>query len=195
MGKPALTEDTDLVIGDDTWVIDLGEHSNGFTVTDTAVGTPGAPATRRYWIDKNLTEQSRSLNVPVLYYGDATDALSQREEGTLIAVIAFPDGTRRWVGGAAGWRGLPSTAPVNDVLVNNVNFLSRERWLSGSVAVPFKFSNGNVEMNLPTFTNTAVGYIALTVKDPSGSRTVTIDDGSTIQLLCRSLALASSLWT
>ena len=172
MGKATLSRNTKLIVGGSGWLADLTDDYNGLTITDV-VSAPGEPAAGRYWIEKNLTSYDRGVTVDTLYYGDGTKAMQERSEGVALAVAGSG-----WHGGLAGWQGLPSTAPVDQVLTNNVSLLSREPWASGLNVAEFEFSSGDVSANLPAFTNSQVCYLAVTDKNVSGSRVVTISDGS-----------------
>ena len=171
MTKPALTRNAELLVGGPTWLSRLSTDAAAWTLNDT-VTAPGSPAAGIYWVEKDLTAYDRSLNVPTIYEGPATDLLRAHETGIMLAIS-----TGEWDGGDATWQGLPSQAPVEDRLTRNVNFLPAEPWAAGSVAVPFSFSSGNVSVTLPTFTNDQRCFIAVTQKSTTANRTYTVGGG------------------
>ena len=172
MTVPDLTRRSRLIVGGDDWVADLTDDTNGFTLSDT-VTAPGTPATGIRWVEKDLTAYDRSLNVPTVYFGDATTVLGQRSQGLLIAA-----GSAEWDGGDAGWLGIPSTAPIDAQLTNNVNFIQRSPWVAGSTVVPFVFSAASQSVAVGSVTNTDTVLVAVTTKSVAGNRVLTLGDGS-----------------
>ena len=73
------TRHSRVLVGGDTWSYDLNLDSHGFTVNDTLNET-NEPASARPWVERLLTEYSRTTSVPTIFYGDATEALSPRTE-------------------------------------------------------------------------------------------------------------------
>lgn len=172
MGRPDLTRRSRLIVGGADWIADLTDDSNGFTLNDT-VTAAGTPATGIRWIEKDLTAYDRSLNVPTVYFGDATRTLGLRDSGILVAA-----GTGEWDGGEASWLGLPSTAPVGAQLTNNVNFIQRSPWASGTTVTPFSFSAGDTSVDVGSVSNDDVVYLATVTKTVAGNRVFTLGDGS-----------------
>ena len=80
------TRAASIVAGDTDWAVDLCDHSHGFTVSDVLNET-NEPASNRRWVQRLLTEYSRSISVPVVFYGDATAALSPRTSGYAFAIL------------------------------------------------------------------------------------------------------------
>ena len=139
MAKPTITRESQLVVGGSDWLADLTDDFNGLTVNDSVTAN-GEPAVGRYWVEKNLNAYDRSMSVSTLYYGDNTKEMSDRKSGIVLGVSAD-----EWDGGPAHWLGLPSTAPVDGSLTNNVDFIADEPWAAGTVVVPFTFMSGSVD--------------------------------------------------
>ena len=74
--------------------------------------------------------------------------------------------------------GLPSTAPIDAQLTNNVNFIQRSPWAAGSTVVPFAFSAASQSVDVGPVTNTDVVLVAVTAKTVAGNRVLTLGDGS-----------------
>ena len=166
-----------VLAGGDNWAIDLNEDSHGFTSGDTLNET-NEPASSRRWVQRLLTEYSRTISVPVVFYGDATDALIPRTNGYSFAVLGEIGGVQGWLGGEASWISIPTVAPQSGIVSGGVEFMQRKAWSSGSVAVPFNFTSGNTSVDLPTFANTSTAYIVLITKTVTGNRVLTLSDGS-----------------
>ena len=109
------TRAASIVAGDTDWAVDLCDHSHGFTVSDVLNET-NEPASNRRWVQRLLTEYSRSISVPVVFYGDATAALSPRTSGYAFAVLGELDSQQAFVGGAATWITVPRVAPQSGIV-------------------------------------------------------------------------------
>ena len=178
MTKPALTRNAELLVGGPTWLSRLSTDAAAWTLNDT-VTAPGSPAAGIYWVEKDLTAYDRSLNVPTIYEGPATDLLRAHETGIMLAIS-----TGEWDGGDATWQGLPSQAPVEDRLTRNVNFLPAEPWAAGSVAVPFSFSADN---NTPVAVSSFDGdmaYVAIVEKSGTNARVLSLTGASGTASAC-----------
>lgn len=173
MGAPTITRRTRLIVGGADWAVDLTNDYLGLSISDT-LNTAGAPSEGRYWNEQDIGSYDRSLSVDTIYYGDATKAMELRKDGIVLATA----GSAEWDGGPTSWLGLPSQAPIDAQMTHNVNFISREPWASGTVVVPFEFRPGLVSVDLPTFNNGSVVYLAVTSKTVAGSRTLTLGDGT-----------------
>ena len=166
-----------MLAGGDTWSVDLNQHSHGFTLSDTLNET-NEPASARRWVQRLLTEYSQSISVPVVFYGDATDALEPRTSGYAFMVLSPIEGVQGFIGGPATWISVPRVAPQSGIVSGGVEFMQREAWASGSVAQAFSFTAGNTSVDLPTFANTETAYIVVTSKTVAGNRVLTLSDGS-----------------
>ena len=166
-----------VIAGSDTWAIDLNQHSHGFTSSDTLNET-NEPASERRWVERLLTEYSRTISVPVVFYGEATEALAPRTNGVSLLVLGAAGAEQGWLGGSATWISIPRVAPQSGIVSGGVEFMQREAWATGSVAVPFNFTAATTSVTLPTFPNTSTAYLAVTGKTVSGNRVVTVSDGT-----------------
>ena len=172
------TRNARVLAGGDTWAIDLNDHSHGFTSGDTLNET-NEPASSRRWVQRLLTEYSRTVSVPVVFYGDATDALSPRTSGYSFVVLGELGGVQAWLGGEATWISVPTVAPQSGIVSGGVEFMQRSSWSSGNIAVPFNFTAGNTSVNISrAFSNTSTAYLVVTSKTVTGNRVITLSDGS-----------------
>ena len=176
------TRHSRVLVGGDTWSHDLNLDSHGFTLNDTLNET-NEPASARPWVERLLTEYSRTISVPTIFYGDATEALSPRTEGISLAVLgdavdATGNRISGWVGGPATWISIPRVAPQSGIVSGGVDFMERAAWGSGDTVVPFNFSAGDTTAIFTDVLNTSVAYIALITKSVTGSRVFTIGDGT-----------------
>ena len=175
-----------VIAGSDTWAIDLNQHSHGFTSSDTLNET-NEPASERRWVERLLTEYSRTISVPVVFYGEATEALAPRTNGVSLLVLGDAGAEQGWLGGSATWISIPRVAPQSGIVSGGVEFMQREAWATGRVAVPFTFQSeitgdnprpAITSVTLPTFPNTSTAYLAVTGKTVSGNRVLTVSDGT-----------------
>ena len=172
------TRAASVVAGDVDWVVDLCDHSHGFTVSDVLNET-NEPASNRVWVQRALTEYSRSISVPVVFYGDATDALSPRTSGFAFAILGALGDQQAFIGGAATWVSVPRVAPQSGIVSGGVEFMQRQAWVTGVVAQPFMFTAGDTSVPVATaFANTSAAWIAVTNKTVTGNRVVTVSDGT-----------------
>ena len=172
------TRAASIVAGDTDWAVDLCDHSHGFTVSDVLNET-NEPASNRRWVQRLLTEYSRSISVPVVFYGDATAALSPRTSGYAFAILGELDSQQAFIGGAATWITVPRVAPQSGIVSGGVEFMQRQAWATGVVAQRFTFTAGSTQQNISTaFVNTSAAYLVVTNKTVTGNRVVTVSDGT-----------------
>lgn len=169
MGVPALTKDSRLIVGDETWVSDLTPHYLGMSITDTLTAT-GDPSEGRFWNEQDIATYERQISVDTLYFSEATNRLIDRYTGIVIASTGS-----EWDGGPTNWVDFASNAPVDAVLTNDVTFMTRTPWAAGLVSVPFKFTQNNTTLNISgDVTNEDICYVALTTKEVPNNRVFTL---------------------
>lgn len=172
------TDAARILAGDADWFADLTAESHGFSSGDTLNET-NKPASTRRWVQRLLTEYSRSINVPEVFYGDATAALESRSAGYAFVVLGEIGGIQGWFGGAATWLDIPRQQPQSDVVSGGVEFMQRQAWATGMVAQPFMFTAGDTSVPVATaFANTSTAYLLVATKTVSGNRIVTVGDGT-----------------
>lgn len=171
------TKSCRVLVGGDTWAYDLNQHSHGFDSTDTLNQTDEA-ASDRVWVERLLTEYSRQISIPNLFYGDASKALSIRNSGFAILVLGDAGAAQGWLGGNANWLSVPREAPQSGIVAGGVDLMLRTPWGTGSKVERLNY---NATVNSASFAgvvNTALAYLVITDK-PDGELVVTIGDGTT----------------
>ena len=175
----ALSSNSHLLVGGTSFGLDLSDDVGAVGSTDNA-NMVGVPSIGREWIEKELASYEEGITLGTLYFGDGSRALADNSEGfAFLTAQVGSEAYSDFLGGASIWRGVPSTAPDEGLLTNNVEFMASSAWFRGR-ARPFSLTAAASSQNFGfPITNEQTAFVVVTGISPRGTnRSLSISDGT-----------------